>query len=519
VKQPAPGVIITGKYRLERPLASGGMGSVWVARHVELGLPVAIKFIGPELASSSDSRMRFDREAKAAALIQSPYVVSVQDYGVDDHLPYIVMELMRGEDLEERLRRRGRIPLHEASAFFMQIAKGLRRAHEMGIIHRDLKPRNLFIAQNDDEETIKILDFGIAKSVSRILATEATTTGNVMGSPFYMSPEQIRGARDIDLRTDLWSLGVVLFQMLTATLPFHGEVVGDIIGKILADPIPIATHLAPDLPPAIDDFFARALARDRAHRFQSAREMADALADIARSSVAPHLSVNSTVRMSPLPTATTAKAFSERMLEANAPTMGTPAAIPAVLASAPAGDSAKHTTANVSMNSDGAPRSKAWRGALGGAAALAACVTTVLLVTSRNASEEGAAPGLSTSAPALSSMPPGDFVAPASDQAPSVNPETPQVRPQEPSAAQPASSAPAGANTAAPTGATALEGLTQESLSSSAVEPSAPIAAKPSKSNALPPTQPRTVAPTTPTKQPPPSSATTSKIGRGKLGF
>lgn len=514
MKQPAPGVIITGKYCLERPLASGGMGSVWVARHVELGRPSAIKFISPELASSGDGRMRFDREAKAAALIQSPYVVSVQDYGVDDDLPYIVMELMRGEDLEERLRRRRRIPLHEASALLAQIAKGLRCAHEMGIIHRDLKPRNLFIAQNDDEEVVKILDFGIAKSVSQILATEATTTGNVMGSPLYMSPEQIRGAKDIDLRTDLWSLGVVLFQMLTATLPFHGEVVGDIIGKILADPIPVATRLAPDLPLAIDDFFARALARDRAHRFQSAREMADALADIARSSQAPRLSVSSTVRMSPLSAATILKSSSDQTLEGDAHPTGALAAMPTVPLSASAADSAKHTPASVSINSERAPRPNTWRALAGGAAALTACVATIMLVTNRNASEEGAAPGLSAPAPSLSSIPTGDLIAPSSYQAPSANPETviPQVQPQEPSAsaAQPQSSALPSAHTAAPTGPSALKKPPQGSP---------PTAAKPPEPKALPPAQP-SIAPATPVQQQPlpPPAASTSSIRRG-LGF
>jgi serine/threonine-protein kinase len=284
VKQPALGVIIAGKYRLERPLASGGMGSVWVARHLELDVEIAIKFIGADLASTSEGRVRFQREAKAAALLQSPYVVSVQDYGVDDDLPYIVMELLNGEDLEDRLRRLGRLSLQETLTILSQVSKALGRAHERGIVHRDLKPRNLFIASVHDEEVVKILDFGIAKQIGAFNPTGATTTKHIIGSPQYMSPEQIRGAKDIDHRTDLWSLGVIVFQTATGTLPFSGEALIDVLNKVIAGPLPLATELAPDLPPGIDAFFLRALTRDRSQRFQSAREMTDAFADLVRTS-------------------------------------------------------------------------------------------------------------------------------------------------------------------------------------------------------------------------------------------
>lgn len=303
MKQPAPGVIITGKYRIERPLASGGMGSVWVARHIELGVDVAIKFINQELASSCDGRARFEREAKAAALIQSSNVVHVQDYGVDGDLPYIVMELMRGEDLEDRLERCGRLPLSEVSRLTTQIARGLRRAHEIGIIHRDLKPRNLFLCQTDDEEVVKILDFGIAKALLPDLATASTMTGCVLGSPLYMCPEQFRADKDLDHRADLWALGIVIFQMTTGKQPFLGEVYSEIMARILAGSAPRATLIAPDLPPAIDGFFRKALARERQERFQSAREMAEALAEIARSWSEPASPLAATVSMKPRYTA------------------------------------------------------------------------------------------------------------------------------------------------------------------------------------------------------------------------
>jgi serine/threonine-protein kinase len=301
VKQPALGVVIAGKYRLERPLASGGMGSVWVARHVELDVELAIKFMDAKLASTAEGRVRFQREAKAAAFLQSPYVVSVQDYGVDDELPYIVMELLKGEDLEDRLRRRRRLSLQETLTILSQVSKALGRAHELGIIHRDLKPRNLFLASAHDEEIVKILDFGIAKQIGPLNPSDATTTRQIIGSPHYMSPEQIRGAKDIDHRSDLWSLGVILFQTVTGTLPFSGDVLIDVLNKVISGPLPLAAEVAPNLPPAIDDFFLRALTRDKSQRFQSAREMTEAFADLVRTSLSPGRS--SAAAPDPLPTA------------------------------------------------------------------------------------------------------------------------------------------------------------------------------------------------------------------------
>ncbi|HZF47434.1 MAG TPA: protein kinase [Polyangiaceae bacterium] len=284
MKEPAPGVLIAGKYSLEKPLANGGMGSVWVARHLTLDTAVAVKFIGPELASTPAGQSRFAREARAAAHLQNPHVVAIQDYGVDEGLPYIVMELLRGEDLDTRITRLGRLSIKETLTILTQIAKALHHAHKEGIIHRDLKPENIFLVRGRDEEIVKLIDFGIAKGTAGILGGDPTTTGSVMGSPSYMSPEHIRGAKDIDARTDLWSLGVILFQMLTGRLPFESFSVGDILAKIIGGPIPLATSFAPDLPPAVDNFLLKAVSRDRSRRFQSAREMADAFTEVARAS-------------------------------------------------------------------------------------------------------------------------------------------------------------------------------------------------------------------------------------------
>ncbi len=296
MKQPGREVLIAGKYLLERELAAGGMGSVWVGRHLDLDKEVAVKFMDPSCATP-EGRIRFEREAKAAACLQSPHVVAVSDYGLDDDLPYIVMELLKGEDLEERLDRQGRLSLEEASNILTQASKALRRAQELGIVHRDLKPHNLFLAKGvsdgeENDETLKILDFGIAKETGPAIVGGATQTGELMGSPHYMSPEHVRGVRDIDHRSDLWSLGVIIFRAVTGRLPFDSENVGDVIGKILADPIPKPTHIAPDLPPAIDDYFSRALSRDRNQRFQSAKEMADVFAELVRSPEAARISLD-----------------------------------------------------------------------------------------------------------------------------------------------------------------------------------------------------------------------------------
>jgi serine/threonine-protein kinase len=367
VKEPAPDVVIAGKYCLESQLAAGGMGSVWIARHLDLDRFVAVKFMDPACASA-EGRIRFEREAKAAAYLEHPNVVAVQDYGVDDELPYIVMELLQGEDLEDRLMREGRLPLDEVYKIIAQAAKALRRAQELGIVHRDLKPHNLFLARGasgDDEraEVLKILDFGIAKDTGQMLAGDATQTGELMGSPNYMSPEHVRGAKDIDFRSDLWSLGVILFRAVTGKLPFESEVVGDVIGKILADPIPRATSIAPHLPPALDDFFYKALSRDRNLRFQSAREMAEAFGEIVRSPSSPRIS------------------FGPTSLRPPGPTTG--------LASSTDGDGTVRAAA-VRARGEGARKSGPWMGVAAAAAALVVAIITLVAVT-RGTKEGGAA--------------------------------------------------------------------------------------------------------------------------------
>jgi serine/threonine-protein kinase len=279
--QIASGTLIAGKYVLEAAIGQGGMGSVWRARHVKLQSEVAVKFMDPGIASSPAARERFEREARASARIDYIHIVRVHDYGIENNLPYIVMELLRGESLEDRLKRQFRLPIGELVPIVAQIGKALRKAHDARIVHRDLKPGNIFLVKSDDDddEIVKLVDFGIAKETDASIGN--TKTGEFMGSPHYMSPEQIQDSRAIDPRSDLWSLGIILFRCLTGTLPFPGETVGAVVGKVLTAPVPSPTSYVRGLPQGVEAFFQKALARDRSMRFQSAREMTDAFAALA----------------------------------------------------------------------------------------------------------------------------------------------------------------------------------------------------------------------------------------------
>jgi serine/threonine-protein kinase len=276
--------LIGGKYQLVKLIGRGGMGSVWEARHASLGTPSAIKFIEAEYANSQEARSRFDKEAKAAATIQSKHAIQIYDHGVtDDGKPYIVMELLTGEPLDKRIERLGQLTLQDTARILQQVSRGLARAHERGIVHRDLKPENIFIVRNtdDDEEIAKVLDFGIAKiqnSPHSPGITSSTKTGAVLGTPFYMSPEQARGLRNVDHRTDVWSLGVIAFKCVTGRLPFDGESVGDLLVKICTSPVPIPSHSVPGLPQAFDTWFMRALEREPERRYQNVTELAENLA-------------------------------------------------------------------------------------------------------------------------------------------------------------------------------------------------------------------------------------------------
>ena len=274
------GLVIAERYRLERKLGAGGMGSVWLATDLSLDSTCAIKLVDPDKVGNEEVRVRFQREARAAAQIRSANVVDVFDHGLWNDMPFIVMEYLEGEDLGARLESKGRLDLRETYEIVAQVARALVRAHAMGIVHRDLKPENIFLVPGDDHEVAKVLDFGIAKLDQYSLRDKTTKTGSFMGTPYYMSPEQARG-KNIDWRSDLWALGIIVFQCLTGKPPFESEALGDLMGMILYDPIPRITDRDSSLPPEIEEFWQRAINRDRELRFQSAKELSDTLANTA----------------------------------------------------------------------------------------------------------------------------------------------------------------------------------------------------------------------------------------------
>jgi eukaryotic-like serine/threonine-protein kinase len=276
--------VIGGKYALVREIGRGGMGSVWEARHTTLGTRVAIKFLGADLLTNKDARKRFEVEARAMATVQSKYAVQIFDHGVtSDGLPFIVMELLEGESLEARLATRGRLSLGETTTIMLQVCLGLSRAHEHGIVHRDLKPENIFLVRSSDEkgEVAKVVDFGIAKLRESLDTTKVTKTGTIVGTPWYMAPEQVRGARSLDYHADLWSLAVIVFQCLTGRLPFDAPSLGALVVQVCSAPIPAPSTIVPDLPVSLDAWMRCALDRDPSRRFQSASELSQTLRILA----------------------------------------------------------------------------------------------------------------------------------------------------------------------------------------------------------------------------------------------
>jgi eukaryotic-like serine/threonine-protein kinase len=274
------GMMVTPSVKLVRPLGEGGMGTVWVADHLALRTQVVVKFIASALKDSKEAIERFSREAAAAAQVKSPHVVQTFDHGITQNgHPYIVMELLEGRDLGALLEREGRCSKDLVTAIVGQLARALDRAHERGIVHRDIKPGNIFLCEDGRADVfVKLLDFGIAKGVEVPVIDSGTKTGAMIGSPFYMSPEQILGSKNIDHRSDLWSVGIVVYEALTGKKPFDAETMGGLAIKIHSEPLPLVSAHDPSLSPAVDVWFHRACARQPSERFGSAREMADALA-------------------------------------------------------------------------------------------------------------------------------------------------------------------------------------------------------------------------------------------------
>lgn len=257
------------------------MGSVWVAEHRSLNTRVAVKFVSAELVKAEPTVVeRFTREAALAAQIKSPHVVQTLDHGVmNDGRPYIVMELLEGESLQQRLERVGPLGFDELRAVVTQTCKALGKAHRLGIVHRDIKPDNLFLTPDEDEPfLLKVLDFGIAKQTGLPQVSKMTSTGSMIGTPQYMSPEQVLSGNTVDFRTDLWAVAVVAYHCLTGDIPFDGETLGSLCVAIANGRFPPPSTRRPGLSSEVDRWFSRALAVDREKRFGSAKELAQSFA-------------------------------------------------------------------------------------------------------------------------------------------------------------------------------------------------------------------------------------------------
>ena len=272
---------VTPNVCLVRQLGEGGMGSVWLADHLSLNTRVAVKFVSADLVKTEPTILeRFKREAALCAQIKSPHVVQTYDHGVmQDGRPYIVMELLEGESLQDRLERAGPLNFADAKQVVTQTCKALTRAHKLGIIHRDIKPDNLFLTPDEDEPfLLKVLDFGIAKQTGLAKVSKMTSTGSMIGTPEYMSPEQVLSGESVDFRSDLWAVTVVAYHCLTGSAPFQAETLGSLCVAIAHGRFKPPSQVRPELLPAIDSWFSRALAVDATGRHASAKELAQTFA-------------------------------------------------------------------------------------------------------------------------------------------------------------------------------------------------------------------------------------------------
>ncbi len=291
------GALIGEKYQLVGVLGRGGMGAVYEAIHRDIGARVAVKLLHPRSGDDPTMLIRFRREARAAGSIGHPAIVRVHDIGqTDEGVPYQVMELLRGQSVGGLLAREGRIDPELAAYIACQLLSGLSAAHAAGVVHRDLKPENVFLTESGTLlPGVKILDFGISRAIGGeadvIDGTRLTQDGSVLGTPEYMSPEQARGEERIDHRSDLYSVGVMLFECLTGVVPFRGVNYNSVLHRIVTDPAPSPREIRPEVPPALERLILRALSKHAEDRFASASEMFRALlpfvSDTARALIPP----------------------------------------------------------------------------------------------------------------------------------------------------------------------------------------------------------------------------------------
>jgi serine/threonine protein kinase len=274
-----PGDVLAGKYRIDRVLGVGGMGAVVAAHHIQLEDKVALKFLLPQALSSPEAVARFLREARASVRIKSAHVARVTDVGqLETGAPYMVMEYLEGGDLEQMLARGGPLSPEQAVDFVLQAGEAIAEAHTLGIVHRDLKPANVFCVRGaDGHPSIKVLDFGISKVTTPGSQHDITRTTALVGSPMYMSPEQMQSAKNVDARTDIWSLGAIVFELISGRAPFVAESITELAVRVVNEPAPLLTELAPNVPPGLAQVVATCLEKQRERRFQTMGDLATAL--------------------------------------------------------------------------------------------------------------------------------------------------------------------------------------------------------------------------------------------------
>jgi serine/threonine-protein kinase len=284
---PKAGEVFAGKYRIEGVLGVGGMGYVLAATHLELQQRVAIKMLLPERASNAETVARFMREGRTAVQIRSEHVARVLDVGSVGGTPFLVMEYLDGDDLAAVLRKRRRLSVAVAVDYLLQACEAIAEAHAMRTVHRDLKPANLFVvARPGGGECVKVLDFGISKMAPAEGSIALTKTTSSVGTPLYMSPEQLRSSKSVDMRADIWALGVILFELLSGRTPFRAETLAELGARVLTANAPDVRKFVPEVPAEIADAIATCLRRDARERFPSLAELAAAIAPFGSAAAA-----------------------------------------------------------------------------------------------------------------------------------------------------------------------------------------------------------------------------------------
>ncbi|HEY2367601.1 MAG TPA: serine/threonine-protein kinase, partial [Polyangiaceae bacterium] len=283
---PPVGAVVCAKYRVERLIGRGGMGTVMLAHHLRLDESVALKFLNPEALKKPDVVARFEREARAVVKLKSPHVTRVLDVEVAENgTPFIVMEYLEGQTLAGLVRGGAALPVDLAVEYMLQTCEAVAEAHATGIVHRDLKPGNLFLTTGaDGSAVVKVLDFGVSKfgALDKTSGADIETLPDaIVGSPPYMSPEQLRSSKQVDARTDIWSLGVVLFEIVTGRMPFAADNLHEHYTKLMLDDPPLPTQVRADLPAKLDAIVGKCLEREASHRYANVGELARDLADLA----------------------------------------------------------------------------------------------------------------------------------------------------------------------------------------------------------------------------------------------